>query len=90
MKRGEVTVIKRIHINQHNIRHNAKNPDDLRPVVTVKTSTGNHKGFKASIHGAVDIIYSPDKPLACGAKVWMQTHDTVLIEQEDGSVLGVM
>jgi len=82
--------IKRIHINQHNIRHNAKNPDDLKPVVTVKTSSANHKGFSASVHGAVDIVYSPDKPLACGAKVWIQTHDTVTIEQEDGSYLGIM
>ena len=83
-------MIKRIHINQHNIRHNAKNPDDLRPVVSVKTSTGNHKGFKASVHGAVDIVYSPDKPLSCGAKVWIQTHDTVTIEQEeDGSTIGI-
>ena len=70
-------MIKRIHINQHNIRHNTKNPDDLRPVVTVKTSNANHKGFNATVHGAVSIVYSPDKPLSCGAKVWIETSEVV-------------
>ena len=74
-------MIKRIHINQHNIRHNAKNPDDLRPVVSVKTSTGNHKGFNATVHGAVNIVYSPDKPLSCGARCWIETNtDTSEVE----------
>ena len=26
----------RLHVNQHNVRHNKKNPDDLRPPLTVK------------------------------------------------------
>ncbi len=29
-------MIKRIHINQHNIKHNAKNPDDLRPSLALR------------------------------------------------------
>lgn len=81
--------IKRIHINQHNIRHNAKNPDDLKPVVTVKTSLTNTKGFSATINGACRVVYSPDKPLSCGAKVWIETKDTVVIDQGDGLVTGV-
>jgi len=82
-------MIKRIHINQHNIKHNAKNPDDLKPVVTVKTSLSNTKGFNATIHGACRVVYSPDKPLSCGAKVWIETHDTVVVDTGDGSFTGV-
>ena len=81
--------IKRIHINQHNIKHNAKNPDDLKPVVTVKTSLSNTKGYSATIHGACRVVYSPDKPLACGAKVWIETKDTVVVDTGDGSFTGV-
>ena len=81
--------IKRIHINQHNIKHNAKNPDDLKPVVTVKTSLSNTKGFSATIHGACRVVYSPDKPLACGAKVWIETKDTVVVDEGDGKFTGV-
>jgi len=73
-------VIKRIHINQHTIRHNAKNPDDLKPVVTVKTSRNNTKGFGVTINGPSKLVYSPDKPLACGAKVWIETREQVIVD----------
>jgi hypothetical protein len=82
-------MIKRIHINQHNIKHNAKNPDDVLPVITVKTSKSNTKGFSATINGACRVVYSPDKPLSCGAKVWIETKDTVVVDQGDGLVTGV-
>ena len=36
------------------------------PVLTVKTSKAN----------------SPDKPLSCGAKVWIETHGTVTLDQK--------
>jgi hypothetical protein len=29
---------------------------------------------------AARIIYSPDKPLSCGAKVWIETHNKVQIK----------
>lgn len=66
-------MIKRIHINQHHIKHNAKNPDDLRPPITIKTSRGNAKTFEVTIDGPSKLVYSPDKPLSCGAKVWIET-----------------
>lgn len=74
--------VKRIHINQHNIKHNAKanwNTCDLKPVVTVKTSSNNHKAFRAQIGDKTTLIYSPDKPLACGAKVWIETTEKVIV-----------
>jgi hypothetical protein len=71
---------QRIHINQHNIRHNAKNPDDLRPPVTVKTSKSNTKGYEARITGESKLVYSPDKPLSCGAKVWIETDSPVYVD----------
>ena len=72
--------IKRIHINQHNIRHNAKNPDNLRPVVTVKTSQSNTKGFGVRINGPSKLVYSPNKPLACGARVWIAPQEQVIVD----------
>ena len=70
---------KRIHINQHNIRHNAKNPDDLRPVVSVKTYKGNTLGNAVHVWGPSTLVYSPDKPLSCGAKVWIETEGLVTV-----------
>ena len=54
-----------LHVNQHNIKANAKGAD--LPVLTVKDYKQNRKGNEASIvkDGVVlaKLIYSPDKPL---------------------------
>ena len=71
----------RIHVNQHNIKANDKGAD--LPVITVKDYRTNRKVNAADIvaeDGTVvaSVIYSPDKPLPCGAKVWIETtHEVV-------------
>lgn len=72
------TMIKRIHINQHKIRSNKKHGLN-EPVITVKTSKSNTYGHEVEIKGDSKIVYSPDKPLSCGAKVWIETEAEVLI-----------
>ena len=72
-------MIKRIHVNQHNIRHNKKNPDDPVPVLTVKTSKENIKCNRVKVDGPCEVVYSPDKPLSCGAKVWVETHSDITV-----------
>jgi len=69
---------KKIHINQHHIRSNSKHNTDL-PVMTVKTYKKNIKGNSVKINGASTVIYSPDKPLSCGAKVWIETDAEVRV-----------
>lgn len=72
------TMIKRIHINQHKIRSNKKHGLN-EPVITVKTSKSNTYGHEVEIKGNSKVVYSPDKPLSCGAKVWIETEAEVLI-----------
>jgi len=74
--------IKRIHVNQHKIKSNKKyNKKD--PVLTVKTSKSNTYGHEVVIHGPSKVIYNPDKPLSCGAKVWIETEADVDVINED-------
>jgi len=70
---------KRIHINQHVIRANKKNKTN-DPVITVKTSKSNTYANEVDIIGKCKIIYSPDKPLSCGAKVWIETDAKVVLD----------
>jgi hypothetical protein len=65
----------RIHVNQHHIKANAKGAELL--VLTVKSSKGNIKCNRVMIHGPSTVVYSPDKPLSCGAKVWIETDAEV-------------
>ena len=66
-----------LHVNQHNIKANAKGAST--PVLTVKDYKQNRKGNEASIIDSAGcvvakLVYRPDKPLACGAKVWIETN----------------
>lgn len=64
---------KRIHINQHVIRRNKKK-GECEPVITVKTYKSNTYCHEVLIDGPCKVIYSPDKPLSCGARVWIETE----------------
>ena len=69
---------KRIHINQHKIRANTKHGTN-EPVITVKTYKSNEYGHDVQILGESRVVYSPNKPLSCGAKVWIETEAPVVI-----------
>ena len=68
-----------IHVNQHVIKSNAKNAAN-EPVLTVKTYKGNTYGHEVEIDGPSKVVYSPDKPLKCGAKVWIETTSNVTVK----------
>ena len=72
---------KRIHINMHVIRKNNKT-GERNPVITCKTSKSNTYGQKVRIHGESEVIYSPDKPLSCGARVWIETNASVIVDDK--------
>ena len=71
-------MIKKIHINQHHIKSNSKYNTKL-PVMSVKTYKENIKGDTVQINGASTVVYKPDKPLSCGAKVWIETKAEVRV-----------
>ena len=71
----------KIHINQHHIKANAKGSN--LPVITVKDYKQNRKANHAAVVDSegkplVKVIYSPDNPLPCGAKVWVETELEVI------------
>ena len=69
----------KIHVNQHVVRANAKT-GARDPVLTVKNYKENRYAHEVEILGTSKVIYSPDKPLACGAQVWIETTADVLIK----------
>lgn len=73
-----------IHVNQHNIRANIKGKN--LPVITVKNYKENNYGNEVIIFGndgeeVARIIYNPDNPLSCGARVWIETKNKILIKK---------
>lgn len=76
---------KKIHINQHNIKSNAKHGQD-DPVITVKTYKSNTYGHSVNILGESKVVY-PEKPLSCGARVWVECECPVEVLDRDGNLV---
>jgi hypothetical protein len=73
-----------IHVNQHVIKRNRKTGGN-EPVITCKT-------YKETVYGTAvrftsgTVVYRPDKPLSCGAHVWIETDNEVLVVTKDGII----
>lgn len=75
-----------IHVNRHKIKRLDSYPR------TVKTYKENREAQEVEILGPCRVVYRPDHPLSCGARVWIETQSEVLIlgnergdaEKEDG------
>ncbi len=85
----ETGKLKRIHVNMGKIRRNKKHGTN-DPVLTVKTYKPNTKtvllsndyAHEVEIHGGSKVVYSPEKPLSCGAKVRIETEAEVSWKKE--------
>ena len=81
-----------IHVNQYKIRANIKKDHvDTEPVLTVKGrrdgKPSNDYGYTAEIldkDGEIvaTVVYSPHKPLSCGARVWIETYNEVIVNDQ--------
>lgn len=67
----------KIHVNQHVIKRNAKTGEG-EPVLTVKQGRKNTYAHEVEILGPSKVVYSPEKPLSCGARVWIETESEVI------------
>jgi hypothetical protein len=80
---------KRIHVNKHKVASNTKT-GAREPVLTVKTYKSNNYAHEVIIYGqdgeeAARVVYRPDNPLSCGARVWITCDGKVeLIVRSDG------
>lgn len=66
-----------LHVNQHHIKFNSKSTDVKKPVLTIKQGGKTFYADEVEILGPSKLVYRPDKPLSCGAKVWVETMSEV-------------
>jgi len=72
--------IARIHVNQHVIKANAKNGEN-NPIFTIKQGGKNTYAHNVKVKGEMELVYSPNKPLSCGAKVWIETRGDIVLDK---------
>jgi len=66
----------RIHVNQHVIRANKMKGERNPPLVIIRGSKREYAN-EVQIIGAARVVYSPDKPLSCGARIWIEAQDAI-------------
>tara|TARA_R100000808_G_C2154927_1_gene166467 strand:- start:9258 stop:9584 length:327 start_codon:yes stop_codon:yes gene_type:complete len=76
-----------IHVNQHVIRANKKKGEN-NPVITCKNYKSNTYAHEAIILDAngeevARVVYRPNKPLPCGAHVWIETQHEVKTNNDE-------
>ena len=68
--------MKIIHINRNIIQQNAKH-DRHEPVVRVEEKGVVQYCMEVEILGPSRMVYRPNKPRPCGAKLWIETDAEV-------------
>lgn len=68
--------MKIIHINRNIIQQNAKH-NRQEPVVRVEEDGVVQYCMEVIIKGPSQMVYRPDKPRPCGAKLWIETDAEV-------------
>lgn len=66
--------LKRIHVNQHKIRRREGQP------LSIKNRGSTIVADEVEIKGPSAVVHRPDKPLSCGARVWIETRAPVVVD----------
>jgi hypothetical protein len=67
-----------IHVNKPQINRNRKQGTQ-DPVITVRSGDRISRCHVVEIQGACRVIYQPDRPLACGAIVWIEVPPKIRV-----------
>jgi hypothetical protein len=70
-----------VHVNKPQIDRNRKN-QTRQPVITIRQGSRTTYCHQAKIQGSCQIVYEPDRPLPCGAVVWIEVvPNSIVIPQ---------
>jgi hypothetical protein len=70
----------RVYINRHVVAANQKSGEHRPPIIILHSKGRRTYALCVELIGTARVIYSPDKPLSCGARVWIECDDAVAVE----------
>ena len=71
--------LTRINVNQHYIRSNS-NHGTNKSVIRVESRGVIRYFHNLEINGSCKLVYRPDKPLSCGAKLWIEVKSDIMLK----------
>ena len=66
----------RIHVNSHIVRTNSKT-GEVAPPLTIRRGSRIERAHSVQLIGSARVVYQPNKPLKCGAKIWIECEDAI-------------
>jgi hypothetical protein len=72
--------LKRIHVNQANLRRCAQSPG-AAPCYTLKYRSRTHWATEVEILGPSRLVERISNPLGCGARLWIETTSAVRLHE---------
>ena len=69
-----------VHVNKNKIQSNKKH-QQYEAVITVKNRNSNRYAHEVEIPGGCRVVYRPDCPRGCGARVWIESfYDVIIVD----------
>jgi hypothetical protein len=69
----------RVHVNRQTIAINAKRGEHTPPLA-IRRGGKVEYAHEVQLIGSARVVYRPDAPLPCGAKVWIECDDACALE----------
>jgi hypothetical protein len=70
----------RVYINRRVVAANQKSGEHKPPITILHSKGRRTYAVGVELVGAARVIYSPDTPLACGARVWIECDDAIALD----------
>ena len=80
----------KLHVNTHIIKRNLKHGENEPPVAARvyprqrKTAARVEYGYEVRWTGESRMIYDPEYPLECGARLWVETEAPIEMRGDNG------
>jgi hypothetical protein len=69
----------RVYINRHVVAANQKSGARNPPITILRRKAQREYAREVELIGTARVVYSPDKPLSCGARVWIECEEALAI-----------
>jgi hypothetical protein len=67
----------RVHVNSHTIARNARHGTNDPPIAIRRGSKPAEYAHEVELVGKARVVYRPNKPLSCGARMWIEADDAI-------------
>lgn len=71
----------RIHVRRDIIWRDRKTGEVNYALAVETLGQAKRYGRRVTIKGPSTVVYSPEKPLGCGARAWIETHAPVIVHR---------